>query len=217
MSVGGALHADVAYGVAYACADGEQVSGDTWVALAGDDQVLLAAIDGLGHGAAAGEASERAAETIRAHADEPLPALVRTCHDALADTRGAALTIARIELRARTLTWLGVGNVAGLVAPAAASESAPEALLLAGVVGDQLPQLVPVTVALGDGDTLLLATDGIVGANAGELRVPGALGPLAEGLLHRHRHGSHDDALVLVARVGPGIGTAEAEHRSIVS
>ena len=218
MSLGGALHADLAYGVAHACADGEEVSGDAWVALAdGDERVLLAAIDGLGHGAAAREAAELAAATIRAHADAQLPSLVRACHEALVGTRGAALTVARIELRARMLTWLGIGNVAGLIAPAVASASAPEALLLAGVVGDRLPQLVPVTVALGDGDTVLLATDGIVGAHAGELRVPGALGPLADGLLHRHRHGSRDDALVLVARVGPGIGTAEAEHRSIVS
>ncbi|MDO8185415.1 SpoIIE family protein phosphatase [Conexibacter sp. JD483] len=217
MSIGGALHADLAYGVAHACADGEQVSGDAWVALAAEDQVLLAAIDGLGHGVAAGEAAARAAETIRAHAAEPLPALMTACHAALADTRGAALTVARIELTARTLTWLGIGNVNGLLAPAVASASAPEALLLAGVVGDHLPQLVPVTVPFADGDTLLLATDGISRANAVELRVPGALGPLADGLLHRHRHGSRDDALVLVARIGPGIGTAEADRGSIVS
>ncbi len=217
MSVGGALHADLAYGVAHACADGEEVSGDAWVAIADGEQALLAAIDGLGHGDAAREAAELAAATIRAHAAEPLPALVTACHVALAGTRGAALTIARVEPRARRLTWLGIGNVAGLVAPAAASTSAPAALLLAGVVGDHLPQLVPVTVPLGDGDTLLLATDGIAGASAGELRVPGALGPLADGLLHRHRHGSRDDALVLVARVGPGIGTAEANRGSIVS
>lgn len=139
MSVGGALHPDLAYGVAHACAAGEQVSGDAWVAVADGERVLLAAIDGLGHGAAAREAAERAAKTIRAHADEPLPALVTACHVALAGTRGAALTIARIELRERTLTWLGIGNVVGLLAPAVATTSAPAALLLAGVVGDHLP------------------------------------------------------------------------------
>jgi negative regulator of sigma-B (phosphoserine phosphatase) len=197
------LHPDVALGVALATAEGEQVCGDAWVAAAGRDGVLLAAIDGLGHGAPAGRAAQRAATILRDHVDESLPALISACHAALADTRGAALTVARIDVRAHTLTWLGIGNVAGLLVPAIAGVPAPAALLLAGVVGDRLPQLVPVTLPLVPGDTVLLATDGVEGAVGDQLRVRGALGPLADGLLRRHRRGPHDDALVLLARYAP--------------
>jgi hypothetical protein len=198
------FHPDVALGVAVASAAGEQICGDAWVGAAGRDGVLIAAIDGLGHGAAASTASQRAADVLRAHVDDPLPRLVSACHAALADTRGAALTVARIDVRAHTLTWLGIGNVAGVLVPAAAGTPAPAALLLSGVVGDQLPQLVPVTLPLVPGDTILLATDGVEGTVADELRrVRGSLGPLADGLLRRHRRDLRDDALVLLARFSP--------------
>lgn len=207
-AVGADFHPDVALGVANVAAGGETVSGDAWVAAVGRDGVLVAAIDGLGHGAAANEASQLAAAVLREHVDEPLPALVSVCHAALAATRGAALTVARIDVRAHTLTWLGVGNVAGVLVPAVAGAPAPAALLLGGVVGDQLPQLVPVTLPLVPGDTVLLATDGVAGTVADDLRVRGALGPLADGLLHRHRRGPEDDALVLLARFAPGEGAS---------
>ncbi|MDO8210495.1 SpoIIE family protein phosphatase [Conexibacter sp. CPCC 206217] len=200
------MHPDVALGVANVAAGGEAVSGDACVAAVGRDGVLVAAIDGLGHGVAASAASQLAARVVQEHVDDPLPALVCACHEALADTRGAALTVARIDVRAHTLTWLGVGNVAGVLVPAVAGAPSPAALLLAGVVGDQLPQLVPVTLPLVPGDTVLLATDGVSGAVADDLRVRGALGPLADGLLRRHRRGPEDDALVLLARFAPGEG-----------
>lgn len=213
MTAGALLHPDVSFGVAHACAEGEQISGDAWVAVAAGDTVLLAAIDGLGHGAAAGEAAVRAAAVLRDSIGEPLPAAVTACHAALAGTRGAALTVARIDVGERSLTWLGIGNVAGVLAPAGAQTPAAAALLLGGVVGDSLPELVPVTLPIGDGDTLLLATDGVESTVADELRVRGSLGPLADGLLHRHRRGVADDALVLVARFSPG----HARPGSIVS
>lgn len=207
-SSGEPVHADVEVGIARAAADGERVSGDDHVAVACRDGMLVAAIDGLGHGAAAGVAAGRAADVLRAFPDDPLPRLVERCHEALAGTRGAALTIARIDARHRRIEWLGIGNVAGRVVhadPAASAgvggrDSAEFALLLSGVVGDQLPPLRPVTLPLIDGDTVLLATDGVDPDIGGELRVPGALGPLADGLLQRHRRSGADDALVLLAR-----------------
>ncbi len=102
MSVGGALHADLAYGVAHACAAGEQVSGDAWVAVADDEQVLLAAIDGLGHGAAAREAAE-----LRRR-DDPRPR-----------RRAAAVAGDRMPRRARRHARRGVDDRPHRAAPAA--------------------------------------------------------------------------------------------------
>jgi hypothetical protein len=198
-----ALDPRVAVAAARATATGEARCGDVAVALPCRDGVLLAAIDGLGHGDAAATAAELAAAVLAAHPDESLAQLLERCHAALDGTRGAAVTIARIDVTAATLTWLAVGNVTGLVVPADGAARRAAALQLAGVVGAQLPpQLVPVALPLQPGDALLLSSDGVAGAVADGLRVRGELGPLADGLLHRHRRGD-DDALVLLARFEP--------------
>lgn len=190
----------IAVACACAAAAGEAASGDAAVALPCAGGVLLAAIDGIGHGAAAVTASARAVALLSAHPDETLERLVARCHDDLKGTRGAALTLARLDPGAGTLTWLAVGNVAGVVLPSGGGPPGPAVLQLAGVVGAQLPpQLLPATVALEPGDGLLLHTDGIDPAVADRVRVRGELGPLADGLLRRHRRGD-DDALVLLAR-----------------
>lgn len=193
----------VAIAAAREPATGEQRCGDVAVVLPCARGVLLAAIDGLGHGDAAATAAELAASVLGAHPDEPLAQLLERCHAALEGTRGAAVTVARIDVEAATLTWLAVGNVAGLVMPGDGDGRRAAALQLAGVVGDRLPpQLVPVALPLAAGDALLLSSDGVDGAVADGLRVRGELGPLAEGLLRRHRRGD-DDALVLLARFEP--------------
>ena len=75
------------------------------------DGILIAAVDGTGHGAEAAAAAKIAAATLEAHAWESPIALLLRCHDELKGTRGAVMTLAFIHLRDRTLTWLGVGNV----------------------------------------------------------------------------------------------------------
>jgi len=193
-------HPAVAVALASAAAPGEARSGDVGLAVPCARGALLAAIDGLGHGAAAAAAAERAAALLADHRDAPLAQLVERCHVELSGTRGAALTLARVDAEAATVTWLAVGNVAGVVVPAERSGSGPAALQLAGVVGAQLPgQLVPVALPLTPGDVLLMSTDGVDPAVADALPARGALGPLAAGLLRRHRRGE-DDALVLLAR-----------------
>jgi negative regulator of sigma-B (phosphoserine phosphatase) len=78
-------------------------------------------------------------------------------------------------------------------------------MLLGGVVGHQLPPLRAVLLPIDVGDTVMLATDGLDPDIGGRRVVRGALSPLADGLLHRHRRGP-DDALVLLARLLPSDG-----------
>ena len=59
----------------------------------------------------------RAAEVVNRCRTEPLDVLLQLCHRGLADTRGAAITLARIDFETDTLSWIGIGNVtADLVA-----------------------------------------------------------------------------------------------------
>ena len=61
------------------------------------------------------------------------------------------------------LTWLGVGNVEGLLvrADVLARPSRNAVLQRGGVVGYQLPPLRASVLAVGPGDTLIFATDGV--------------------------------------------------------
>lgn len=182
---------------------GEHVSGDLHVAVSGA-QLVVAVIDGLGHGPEAAHAAGRAAEVVETHPDDRPDALLRRCHEALRSTRGAAITIASIDAAAGELTWLGVGNVQAAVLqsrpPDAGREWVP---LRGGVVGYLLPSLRPRTVRLERDDVLVLATDGVrpvFGSWPGPAEPPQEV---ADRILAEQSRGT-DDALVLVARYRGG-------------
>ncbi len=161
--------------------------------------VLLAVIDGLGHGDAAADVAARAASVLEAYANEALSVVVERCHAALLGTRGAALSLAALSLQRSTLTWTGVGNVGGVLVRAHRRARQCEYLTPgSGIVGVQLPSLRPATLPVGPGDTLVLATDGLRpdwsdGLRSGDPR------RLTEQLLARYGLAT-DDALVLAAR-----------------
>jgi len=145
---------------------GEEVCGDFPIAVeVGSTAALFGVADGLGHGAAAETAALRAAEVVSRSRTEPPDVLLQLCHRGLADTRGAAITLARIDFETDTLSWIGIGNVtADLVAktPGGAQIRA-SALLAGGIVGYRIPHaLATHQVSIGPGDLLVMATDGIL-------------------------------------------------------
>ena len=87
---------------------GENVCGDRLLAVdVNGTGALIGVLDGLGHGAEAAEAANCGVEVLRNARSEPLDVLVQLCHRALSGTRGAAMTLARIDFRADTLSWAG--------------------------------------------------------------------------------------------------------------
>jgi len=193
--------APVDVGVAMAALEGEPESGDLHLVAPFRDGLLVAAVDGLGHGPEAAHAARVAGSELERDAGAPLTTLFERCHRRLAKTRGVVLSAASFNTAEGTLTWLGVGNVEGaLVRAEPGSGAANESILLmGGVLGYQLPRLRPSTLSLVSGDTLVFATDGI---SSGFVRLfePG-LPPqlLADRILAEHSRMS-DDALVVVAR-----------------
>src|SRR6476646_10760418 len=156
--------APVDFGIA-SFVPGEQVeSGDLSLVHCTANRALIAAIDGIGHGKIAAHAARTAAKTLESADDSlSLIELVQKCHEALRATRGVVLSIASIDFRRNLLTWIGVGNVQGvLIRCSDNGRAASEALLLRpGVVGSQLPNLQAATLLISQGDTLAVATDGI--------------------------------------------------------
>lgn len=146
----------IAVGLATAALAGQASSGDRSVVLTFPHGAMVAVIDGLGHGKEASEAAEAAVNALATDPAAPVDELVRRCHASMRHTRGAVMTVASFALG--SMTWVGVGNVEGLLV----RNSSVEAVAMrGGIVGYQLPQLAPRRLPVSQGDTLVLATDGI--------------------------------------------------------
>jgi len=100
------------------------------------------------------------------------------------------------------MTWLGIGNVQGvLLRESAKRGDAKEVLLLrAGLVGSQLPSLQATVIRVGNGDTLFFATDGIRSDFMENLSAKENPQRAANRILEEYRTGN-DDALILAVRL----------------
>jgi negative regulator of sigma-B (phosphoserine phosphatase) len=193
----------VEWAVAGAAFPGEDTSGDLGACIPAGDGALLVAIDGLGHGVEAAKAAAIARDTVAAHASEPLPSLLRLCHVALVRTRGAAITLARVQCGAGMVQWVGVGNVESHLLRRGEGSFvtvAGSAVLFGGAVGYRLPTVRASTVELQPDDLVIMATDGIDGGFTHEVATGQPVDRIATTILDRHRR-ARDDALVAVARV----------------
>ena len=155
--------AAIKFGIVQRPKQGRHISGDAVFVHDGQNpgseqgRVLVAVIDGLGAGEGAAEASGKAVACIRDHLDEPLAVLVARCHRALRGTRGAVMTLMRIDLAARQVSFVGVGNVG------VRSRSAANAQPISGngIVGFRLPTLREFSYNYTPGDLFVLFTDGV--------------------------------------------------------
>ncbi len=199
----------IEWGVATLALPGEAQSGDLHLVKPVGTGVLVAVVDGLGHGTEAASAAQAAVAALAQHATESPVRLVERCHRALKGTRGTVMSVAVFAQPDRSMTWLGVGNVEGLLlyGDGAVRSGSPRASLVTrgGIVGSELPRLHPVVLPITPGDTLIFATDGIREGFAEGLPPEAAPQQLADQILARHGKGT-DDALVLVARYLGGAG-----------
>jgi negative regulator of sigma-B (phosphoserine phosphatase) len=189
------------WGAATLALPGQEESGDRYLVQPLPSGVLVAVVDGLGHGPEAAAAARIAIEVLERHADEALLPMVNRCHRALLPTRGVVLSMAAFHVPDGTMTWLAVGNVEGVLLRAAVSATPPyeSVLLRGGVVGYQLPSLSATVLPVTRGDTLIFATDGIDSRFTAGLTRSDPPQQIADRILAEHRKAT-DDALVLVAR-----------------
>lgn len=195
---------------------GESESGDQYVVRPFPGGALIAVVDGLGHGRGAHDAAREVVATLEEHAQEPVALLLKRCHKEMAGSRGVVMSLAAFGVN-DTMTWVGVGNVRGLLLYAdRTTERMREWLMLrGGVVGYRMPTLHPAVISVSPGDTLIFVTDGIRSKFTDELSSGNPLQPpainhwnrrwgvqqIADDILEQHGREA-DDALVLVARYG---------------
>jgi hypothetical protein len=199
-------------GIASAARDGESECGDHGFVHQFAESTLVGVVDGLGHGHEACAAAHRAVAALAVGRLSSLVALVHRCHEALGGTRGAALSLASFNGTEDTMTWLGVGNVNGLLVRAdpAAVPRTESVMTRGGIVGATLPQLRTTTLSMRRGDVVVFATDGVGPDYSKDMNTRQPARTIADRLLRAHRN-RMDDSLVLVARyqrATPGGGVA---------
>ena len=179
---------------------GETVCGDKCLVKSFGNECLLAVIDGIGHGEQAAIAAEIAAATLEKHAADPLLSLIDQCHQALIRSNGVVMTLALINGLMNSITWLGVGNVEGLILrmDASSKPNHENVMMRGGVVGGQLPSLRTETLSMTKGDLIIFATDGIHSSFSEGLELSIPPQEMADQILRQHGN-LLDDSLVLVA------------------
>jgi serine/threonine protein phosphatase PrpC len=182
---------------------GQTECGDVSLVLEVAGGVLVAVIDGLGHGREAALAADVAVNTIKENTERSFSSLLQECHSNLLKTRGVVLSLAFLDYD-RTMTWMGIGNVEGRLVRRRIryAEKSESLLLRTGVVGgdaDDTPSFYSRGLSLVRGDILILATDGIRG-NFDEA-VDTSMNPetIAENIIDNYSI-AYDDALVFVGK-----------------
>ncbi|MDB5733044.1 MAG: hypothetical protein JWQ03_2939 [Variovorax sp.] len=180
----------------------ETVSGDAWTRSDLKDGILVSVIDGLGHGPKAAEAAAQASQVVEQRLSERGPAeTIRAAHDALRATRGAVMALAKIDARAGTLRFSGVGNISAMVFD---GQGVTRLVSTDGTVGYSLRTPRESEAAWTSGSTLVMNTDGLfskwnLSAHPGLLSHHPAL---IAAVLHRDFARNTDDATVVVVKGG---------------
>ena len=198
------------WGVAASSLKGQGASGDRYLVKSLPQGVLVAVVDGLGHGEAAAAAAAMAIRTLDSHHEQSMIPQVKRCHECLRGTRGAVMSLASFNGRDSTMTWLAVGNVEGVLlrCPLTRRDDCESLLLRGGVVGAQLPSLSAAVTSVAPGDILILATDGIRSGFVPTVVFTDPVQKIADRILTEHAKAT-DDALVFVSRYvgGKGVST----------
>src|SRR5258708_50452 len=105
------IHQLLDCGIATQPLPGEPESGDQHLIQPFAEGVLVAVVDGLGHGGEAAEAARIAVSTLKQSAGDSVDSLVRHCHQNLLHSRGVVMSLASFHSEDAAMTWIGIGNV----------------------------------------------------------------------------------------------------------
>lgn len=180
---------------------GEEVCGDSWCKQDGNHRLTLMVADGLGHGPLAAEASHAAAQIFIKVEDQSPSEMLAAMHAALRATRGAAISITRMDQAAGQIQFAGVGNVAGTIVDA--NQSLRRMVSNNGTIGHIAKHMRSFIYPIGDAVLVVLASDGLGTAWRMDA-YPGLSShhpTLIAGVLYRDFGRTRDDVTVLVCRV----------------
>ncbi len=177
---------------------GEEVCGDSWAIDQDGDVATLLVADGLGHGQEAAEASVQAVRLFHRFHGHQVPTLLDYIHGGLRATRGAAVSIARCDPRAKQVRFAGIGNVVGALA---SRNEFRRMVSMPGTAGYNVRKIQSFDYPFSGG-LIILCSDGL-STNWTLDRYPNLAAShatLIAAILYRDFARRRDDATVLVAK-----------------
>ena len=157
-----------------------------------EEKLLVAVVDGLGHGKYACLASKTAVDFIKAHKHLALKEMVMGVHKALIGTRGAVIGMSAICNG--TLSYIGVGNISAQIVHNA--EQQQHLTSTSGVLGWNLRTLKVFHYAYQSG-WLVMNSDGIRRFSSSEY-LSDDLDAMASNILKNNER--DDDATVVIVK-----------------
>jgi anti-sigma regulatory factor (Ser/Thr protein kinase) len=179
---------------------GEDTCGDDWaVASLEEDRCVVMLADGLGHGPYAVAAAEAATALFRDRPGGGPAAVLALLHDGLRGTRGAAVAVAELDPRRRTIRFAGIGNVAGCIRAENRSQSM---VSHHGTLGHRATRFHEFTYDWPRGALVILHSDGI--SARWDLSTYAGLANrhpmVVAAVLYRDHRRRNDDASIVVLR-----------------
>jgi len=200
-SINRKLHGPVQFSAINVPAPNETECGDAWHLWMADGRLSAMVVDGLGHGPLAAIAAARALQVIDESAFDSPETYLSAAHLALRSSRGAALAMAQVHLAQGTLSYAGIGNIAGrIIGPTGLSQSL---LSHNGIVGVESRKPQQFEHVWQNGDLLVMHSDGLserwkLEDYAGLAHADTAV---IAAVIYRDAKRGRDDATILVTRL----------------
>jgi len=177
----------------------ETECGDAWAAERQPRRMLLALVDGLGHGPLAAAAAREAIRIFRGNPARTPGQMVEAAHAALRPTVGAVMGVAEIRTDLGELRWAGVGNISGEIRT---GETSAHLVSHNGTVGHQVRKVQEFVYPWQANSLLLLHSDGMATVRQWD-RYTGLWGrdpSLVAGVMYRDYRRGKDDFTVVTSR-----------------
>lgn len=177
---------------------GQTVCGDACAVWLEVDHIVLAVVDGLGHGPEAASAAQAALRCIGSMRYRSCEDIFTECDKQLYATRGVAMALAIVDPVLHQLTLATVGNIRAVLLTGKRERHLGGAR---GVVGAGFDGLAPERIELVADDTLLLYSDGLDEFLPWrDIQLPDFAAPAIAEFALDHWAKDGDDAAMLVYR-----------------
>jgi anti-sigma regulatory factor (Ser/Thr protein kinase) len=178
---------------------GERVCGDDWAMTHKDGRSLVLVFDGLGHGIFASEAASEAVSCFRQNSHLSPSELMRALDAALRHTRGGVAAVVEISARRDRLTFVGTGNISGILC---LPEGRRSMVSQPGTVGQEIRKVQQFDYPWSRESLLVLYSDGLT-SRVDPSRHPGLMArspSLIAAVLYGEYKRGRDDAVAVVLR-----------------